>query len=60
MNSLTEDTEYILNEFLEYELDGEKCSNTENKNVLFQHHQIQLFKKQNKNKLAYRNILRTA
>lgn len=43
MDSLTEDTEYILNEFLEYELDGEKCSNTENKNVLFQHHQIQLF-----------------
>lgn len=60
MNSLTEDTEHILNEFSEYELDGEKCSNIENKNVRFQHQQIQLFKKQNKNKLAYRNILRTA
>lgn len=41
-NSPTEGTEYILNEFLEYELGGEKCSNTQNKNILFQHHQIQL------------------
>ena len=39
-NSLTKDTEYTLNKPLEYESDGGKCSNTQNKNVLFQHHPI--------------------